>query len=506
MNKFAKASLVFCILAVLVSSIAVAQQSLFNGCSSAGVVNSPVRFNCDLPDTMGFSANGATLHYMPEGAGSFNQMAMTPINDIPHYENTYEADINFITDPGNLQYYFSADLDSVLATQSPVNGNNQFPPSMYKYAEFIDDPSGDAYNPDGNWLDLTGSGMTYSSTRIYGYLENVSGTWPLNEGLFTYYAYGLGFVVTTETDSLFYALAYANVPALLPTGLYKIGLSDSSFSQIGNISTSVSGGRLHLACDFTQFANDPDWPGWPPPNGFLVSMGATITADLSAQTFNDFTSFTLFEPVTLSENFNANNAPVLQNAHLEINEGESITPIANYSDADNNLPLVRDFYLDFASFDMKSFDHIYLNSSEFETSLPWPGDGRYYYYFQFSDGLDTVTTPLDSLIIGEQGFAYLPGDANMYNGSWPPAVIGSDVTYLVNFFRGLTSNPACLLDGFYAAGDVNGSCTVIGSDVTRLVNYFRGQGAIEPCPDYPPLWLAPADCPDEAPSGWPNCE
>ena len=104
------------------------------------------------------------------------------------------------------------------------------------------------------------------------------------------------------------------------------------------------------------------------------------------------------------------------------------------------------------------------------------------------------------------GYEYLIGDANMHNGSWPPAVIGSDVTYLVNYFRGVTTNPSCSLDGFYAAADVNGSCTVIGSDVTRLVNFFRGQGAIESCPDYPPLWLTPADCPVAAPPGWPNCE
>ena len=104
------------------------------------------------------------------------------------------------------------------------------------------------------------------------------------------------------------------------------------------------------------------------------------------------------------------------------------------------------------------------------------------------------------------GFPYVPGDANMYNASWPPAVIGSDVTYLVNYFRGIPSNPACLINGFYCAADVNGSCTVIGSDVTRLVNYFRGQGAIEPCLDYPPSWATPADCPTEAPSNWPGCE
>ena len=114
-----------------------------------------------------------------------------------------------------------------------------------------------------------------------------------------------------------------------------------------------------------------------------------------------------------------------------------------------------------------------------------------------------VSMILDNLFVS---YAYIPGDANMYNGVWPPAVIGSDVTYLVNFFRGLTTNPACLIDGNYMAADVNGSCTVIGSDVTRLVAYFRGQGIIEYCPDWPPAWLVPDDFPAHSPLVWPNCD
>jgi hypothetical protein len=46
---------------------------------------------------------------------------------------------------------------------------------------------------------------------------------------------------------------------------------------------------------------------------------------------------------------------------------------------------------------------------------------------------------------------FFPGDANMINGEWPPNVIGSDVTYLVGYFRGF--NEACLLGypGFFCA-------------------------------------------------------
>ena len=104
------------------------------------------------------------------------------------------------------------------------------------------------------------------------------------------------------------------------------------------------------------------------------------------------------------------------------------------------------------------------------------------------------------------GYQYLPGDANMYNGAWPPAVIGGDVTYLVNYFRSSPASQPCLLDGFWASADANGSGDVIGSDVTYLINYLRGGASPQYCPDYPPAWPTPGDLPAEAPSGWPNCD
>jgi predicted outer membrane repeat protein len=103
-------------------------------------------------------------------------------------------------------------------------------------------------------------------------------------------------------------------------------------------------------------------------------------------------------------------------------------------------------------------------------------------------------------------FDYLPGDVNMANGQWPPVVIGSDVTYLVNFFRAIPSSQQCLINNFWWSADANGTCNIIGSDVTYLVNYFRGMAELQFCPDGPPTWQTPDDLPEEAPEGWPNCE
>lgn len=100
---------------------------------------------------------------------------------------------------------------------------------------------------------------------------------------------------------------------------------------------------------------------------------------------------------------------------------------------------------------------------------------------------------------------YLPGDINMYNASWPPQAIGSDVTYLVNYFRGLLSSRPCLIDGFWCSADANGDCNIIGSDVTRMVNYFRGIAALGYCPDHIPCWPSSNDLPAQAPQNWPDC-
>jgi len=143
-------------------------------------------------------------------------------------------------------------------------------------------------------------------------------------------------------------------------------------------------------------------------------------------------------------------------------------------------------------------------------------------------------------------FAYLAGDANMYNefvnvgnpltGPWR---IGGDVTFLVNFFDLSSGNQPCLMynpsntdnypggpvNGYYfASGDATGEGFVTGGDVTRLVNYFAsvpgsevkwyGWDKPEPQNYYPPQWLSnrgsgglqPVPPLTDLPAGWPNCQ
>jgi len=81
-----------------------------------------------------------------------------------------------------------------------------------------------------------------------------------------------------------------------------------------------------------------------------------------------------------------------------------------------------------------------------------------YYIF---DGIDYSG---GSLFIGDD--LAIRGDANC-NGS----LIGSDVTFMVNYFRGTGLCPCSI-----CAGDANGDGRIIGSDVTYLVRFFTGVG------------------------------
>jgi carboxypeptidase T len=82
---------------------------------------------------------------------------------------------------------------------------------------------------------------------------------------------------------------------------------------------------------------------------------------------------------------------------------------------------------------------------------------------------DSNTTVFDVYL-----YTYVVGDAN-----GDGEVNGSDVTFLVMYFKGFGSPPEPLL-----AGDANGNCHLTGSDVTYLVAYFKGG----PPPIYGDCW------------------
>ena len=94
-----------------------------------------------------------------------------------------------------------------------------------------------------------------------------------------------------------------------------------------------------------------------------------------------------------------------------------------------------------------------------------------WYWWHVKAGADQYRTEYSDtwsfLVDYDTSYAeFIAGYANS-NGQ----VIGSDVTYLVGYFRSINPPPDPLL-----AGDTNEDCLVTGPDVTYLVNYFRGTG------------------------------
>ncbi len=93
-------------------------------------------------------------------------------------------------------------------------------------------------------------------------------------------------------------------------------------------------------------------------------------------------------------------------------------------------------------------------------------DSQYTLQFVVTDATDRSDTYTMQIEVRN----WIRGDANG-DGS----VLGSDVVYLVNYFRSLVPRPEPV-----QRGDANGDGDILGSDVTYLVNYFRGVGPPPP--------------------------
>jgi hypothetical protein len=416
-----------------------AQQSVFKGTSSAGVIGDTVKFNCDFIDPIGLPAIDLIMHYKGQSQSDFSEITMTHIQGDPHYLLTSECGLQFGASQGIIQYYFSGGTDTFMLSQSPFYTGTQWP-AQGLFADFAGDPNGDTLaGTPGSWLDLTGSGMTYSNTKIYGYLSNVTGNWPANQGLTALYLYGLALIAPSIQQQNIYAMIYINLWPLISPGLYKINVADSAFTRIGDVSYTISGGRLFMSCNIADLTNDPDWPGWPPPNGYIITLGTTATGSLTTPTLNDYTLPTFYEPKTRFLDFAQNSPPRIYDPGFNEIPELSLTAHIKYYDPDNNLPKIRRLYFDRGIFDMGSLDHVYLDTATFDYTLAWPSEGYHYYYFVFSDGRDTTRTLADSLYVSGVGIDNPPvvADAFSLAQNYPNPFNGST---MIAFFLSQTGN------------------------------------------------------------------
>lgn len=105
-----------------------------------------------------------------------------------------------------------------------------------------------------------------------------------------------------------------------------------------------------------------------------------------------------------------------------------------------------------------------------------PGAGYYFCLMSFDEEYNVSgLSNSPHVIAGTADF--VPGDAN-----GDGFVRGSDVLYMLGFFRGINPPPQP-----YYAGDANGDCTLGPADITYLTNFFKGFGAPPrdgECPPY----------------------
>jgi len=372
-----------------------------NVVSSALMPGDSVVYNLDFIDPFGLpifdvmikSRMGSTEH----------TTIMDHIGTPPHYLNTYEGVETYSSPSGEIEFYGRVEADTLLLTQSFKNAGNQFPPDPILYADLADDPIGDTLpGTSGEWLDITGSAITYSDTTIYARLNNVGGGWPTSQG-FDFFAYAFILYNPGSSDLSATALVYVSVPFVFTPGLYHVDLQDTSFTRLADIQYQTSGNNLHMSCPISDLLLDPNWNQWPPEAEYILTGGLTLSVVSLQPSLNDFTYPSAFIPKTQYLDTDQNTAPMFATPFVDAYPLISVDAGIEYHDSDNNLPVERIFIFDNIPYEMESSDHLYSDGAYFQTSIPWPGLEWYTYYFRFSDGVNIIETELDSIYLTVDG-------------------------------------------------------------------------------------------------------
>lgn len=425
------------------------------------------QFELNIPDV--YADDPTMVHQVifrdPEGS-SWNEVTMNELYQACTLQ-TYSAGIELNTSSSFLEWYNRSENDTAVATQSPKNSDDAFPVPAYLQADLGADPVGDAEDAAGSYLDITHCYASYSDAKLYFRLDNNGGGFPTSAG-FTWFIYSVGILDPDASDAVAYALVYANVPLLLSPGLYAISAADSSFTKISDIETSVSGNSLSMSCDIASLTAQPGWSDWPPPSGFIGASPVTATQSLTDLATNDIGKYALYMPESNMADFLFNQAPVLSNGTVEVSDSGMVFASVTYTDSDGHLAVVRDFHFGSEVYLMTACEKGYTDGALFETSATVDSTGWHNYYFEFSDGAETVSTVLDSVYVAV--VSYVAGDADGSGG-----VDIDDIVYLVSyiFSGGPVPDPM-------EAGDADCSGGVDIDDAVFLINFIFSSGP-PPC-------------------------
>jgi hypothetical protein len=411
--------------------------------------------NWDLTDPEFAQNPQTTVYYSTNGQGSWGSTLATLIGT-PGYESTWESSFG-LPSSGTVYYRLTTvERDTYYLTHSPKNISNLFPVPANLLTGTCNEAAGDVQDGGAN-LDLIDLKAGFSDQYLYFEITNLGGGWPTSGGLFgPWYIYGAGTVNPATADSAAYALIYADVPLFVSSGLYRIAI-DSTFVQIGTVSTMISGNTLQIRCLWSDLLNDPYFGPWPNDFGCLVHSSATSTFRLvDSLALNDFTLPCFYFPEVFAAQIGANNDPSLSGPGVI---GDSVLTFSvTYSDPDGHLPTVKTLFVDGEDHTLTSGDHTYVDGSLF-TSAGIPLDpGWHTYSFLFSDGMAGVSTTVDSVYVEPPG---LCGDADG-NGS----VTSADGYWILNYLGAGPEPVSCF------AANVNGDSGLTTADGYHLLNYL----------------------------------
>ncbi len=374
-------------------------------CHSAPQPSSPVTVHADFGDPGPLAGE---VCYSTDGQGSWTKLPMARIGE-PGYDSTWAAQFA-IPGSGTVRYYVRAEAGPAISTQSPHNSGNAWPVTDNFLALAARDTTGDAQNPEGPFLDLTGAYVGRSDDRFYAALTNNSTSWPLNGGLLgPWYLYSVGFVnPEAPSDTWVFSLSYADIPLAFSTGLYLINRYTADYTRLADIDASTSGNRLMMRCLASDMTTNPKFGPWPNASGFLSVAANTQTIRISGATPHDTTVACRFYVRTPGCAVNQNRAPTLDQARVLPQAGTPETDFwftVRYADEDSNLPLVRSLVVDADTFTLKPGQHRYWQGTQFDVTRSGFGIGWHRFRFAFSDGMSRVETPEDSFYVAGTALA-----------------------------------------------------------------------------------------------------
>ncbi len=426
-----------------------------------------VQFDVDIKDSIAMDTTlFHSVIYRDPSTTSWNKTDMNELYTACSLY-TFSATVEYSTSTDSLEWYFSSEGDSVIATQSPKNVGDVFPVPAYLQADLGEDPVGDV-DGGGSHLDIVHAYASYSDQKLYVRIDNAGGGFPTSSG-FDFYLYSVGIVDPDVEDSIAFSFIYVNVPFVMSPGLYRFDPVDSSLTNIGSVSTDISGNSLSMSCNISDLTSQPEWSDWPPPSGYIILAPITSTQNLSSELVtNDWGKIAAFIPESQMTDYSVNSAPVLSGAGASDDGNGAILAQVTFTDPDNNTAVWRHAYIDNTLHDMTACEKDYLNGTLFEATVEVDSTGWYDYYYEFSDGVEIVTTDIDSVYVEVP--TYVPGDAD---GSG--AVDIDDVVYLIQYIFSGGPAPDPL-----ESGDADCSGLIDIDDVVYLIQYIFNSGP-PPC-------------------------